>query len=457
MADTFKGIITADGKKRQLPYGAVLDRPVSDKTLSEEGGFADAKVVGDNFAKADSETASLKEDIDNLTSWDLKGDIAYGKLPKNLVSVSKTTLTTIKSIKSINGVATFEGDNVTFKNDTGKQGTYNIMFGEPFEIKESDYAYLMFNDLEAYGTVSTIALLDSNGNTISSTVQYITPTSTFWKLINSNDIKIYGISIDIPVPSYNKTVKFYIGLGTDTRYPTYEPRYQSRIAINNDKMFGKTFLSYGDSQTAQGKWQPYVADALNMKSVVFGFGGYPVAQVNPSNIGWSLSSDFLLNELEKKIQECNPDIITVMGLTNDFNYDGTDDMNNITIGDNESTDLKTVKGALKAIVAYIQNRHPEITVVLMSPCGGLTKQAGKNISTPLKNANGYTLADFAKATKEIAEWIGVPFIDVYGCGITIYNSATYIEDGVHMNSEQGAKLVANKVINGLKSIMPAVN
>ena len=66
MADTFKGIITADGKKRQLPYGAVLETPVSDTTLSEEGGFADAKAVGDKFAKVDSETASLKEDIDNV-------------------------------------------------------------------------------------------------------------------------------------------------------------------------------------------------------------------------------------------------------------------------------------------------------------------------------------------------------------------------------------------------------
>lgn len=68
MADTFKGIITADGKKRQLPYGAVLETPVSDKTLSEEGGFADAKSVGDKFAKVDSETASLKEDLSNLFS-----------------------------------------------------------------------------------------------------------------------------------------------------------------------------------------------------------------------------------------------------------------------------------------------------------------------------------------------------------------------------------------------------
>ncbi len=65
MADTFKGIITADGKKRQLPYGAVLETPVSDTTFSKEGGFADSKAVGDKFAKVDSETASLKEDIVN--------------------------------------------------------------------------------------------------------------------------------------------------------------------------------------------------------------------------------------------------------------------------------------------------------------------------------------------------------------------------------------------------------
>lgn len=67
MADTFKGIITADGKKRQLPYGAVLETPVSDTTLSEEGGFADSKAVGDKFAKVDSETTSLKEDLDDLS------------------------------------------------------------------------------------------------------------------------------------------------------------------------------------------------------------------------------------------------------------------------------------------------------------------------------------------------------------------------------------------------------
>lgn len=65
MADTFKGIITADGKKRQLPYGSVLDKPASDETLSIQGAFADAKAVGDKFKTVKAETDSLKEDLSN--------------------------------------------------------------------------------------------------------------------------------------------------------------------------------------------------------------------------------------------------------------------------------------------------------------------------------------------------------------------------------------------------------
>ena len=65
MADTFKGIITADGKKRQLPYGSILELPVSDETLSIQGAFADSKVVGNNFKKVKAETDSLKEDLGN--------------------------------------------------------------------------------------------------------------------------------------------------------------------------------------------------------------------------------------------------------------------------------------------------------------------------------------------------------------------------------------------------------
>ena len=66
MADTFKGIITADGKKRQLPYENVLKTPVSDETLSIQGAFADAKAAGDKFKEVKVETDSLKEETNSL-------------------------------------------------------------------------------------------------------------------------------------------------------------------------------------------------------------------------------------------------------------------------------------------------------------------------------------------------------------------------------------------------------
>ena len=78
MADTFKGIITADGKKRQLPYNAVAETPVSDETLSIQGAFADSKAAGDKFKEVKVETDSLKEDIGDLEN------LKYRELYDNL-------------------------------------------------------------------------------------------------------------------------------------------------------------------------------------------------------------------------------------------------------------------------------------------------------------------------------------------------------------------------------------
>lgn len=91
MTDTFKGIITADGKKRQLPYGSVLETPVSDETLSVEGGFADAKVTGDKFKEVKAETDSLKEDI--TRSKEAIKDLSDKKITKFYASnLVETTL-----------------------------------------------------------------------------------------------------------------------------------------------------------------------------------------------------------------------------------------------------------------------------------------------------------------------------------------------------------------------------
>ena len=155
MADTFKGIITADGKKRQLPYGSVLETPVSDKTLEIEGAFADSKEVGERFAKVNETTDSLKEDIStkitkfyasnqgeaHITDSDngkIQDMMIYGKssqdgtpTPENPVEIKSVVNPTIKLLgsnilKMMDGEYQNGGVTVTVSNGVVKlKGTAN--------------------------------------------------------------------------------------------------------------------------------------------------------------------------------------------------------------------------------------------------------------------------------------------------------------------------------------------
>lgn len=67
MAESILKIHTQNGDV-PVGYPGLADKPVSDKTLSVDGAFADAKVVGNNFKKTKAETDSLKEDLAAETS-----------------------------------------------------------------------------------------------------------------------------------------------------------------------------------------------------------------------------------------------------------------------------------------------------------------------------------------------------------------------------------------------------
>ena len=64
MAESILKIHTQNG---DIPVGypGLADKPISDKTLSKEGAFADSKAVGDKFKQVKTETNSLKEDLSN--------------------------------------------------------------------------------------------------------------------------------------------------------------------------------------------------------------------------------------------------------------------------------------------------------------------------------------------------------------------------------------------------------
>lgn len=64
MAESILKIHTQNG---DIPVGypGLANKPISDKTLSKEGAFADSKAVGDRFKEVNAETDSLKEDLSN--------------------------------------------------------------------------------------------------------------------------------------------------------------------------------------------------------------------------------------------------------------------------------------------------------------------------------------------------------------------------------------------------------
>ena len=93
MSDTFKGIVTADGKKRQLPYRNILDIPISDPSLTVDGGFADAAAVGKKIKKTDDDVASLKEDLDSLPHM--------VKLYQNAISQGNITESNIRLLSDL--------------------------------------------------------------------------------------------------------------------------------------------------------------------------------------------------------------------------------------------------------------------------------------------------------------------------------------------------------------------
>ena len=114
MADSILKIRTQDGDK-PIGYPGLADKPVSDKTLSVEGAFADSKAVGDKFAKVDSETASLKEDIEGIT---------------------KKHVNLLENLQFYPGeFYTYESHNVSENSDFGRFELFNIKANEIYYFK----------------------------------------------------------------------------------------------------------------------------------------------------------------------------------------------------------------------------------------------------------------------------------------------------------------------------------
>lgn len=167
--------------------------------------------------------------------------------------------------------------------------------------------------------------------------------------------------------------------------------------------FGKILCTYGDSITAQQTWQDYVQRELGFsKYYNHGVGGRRLM---------AMATDECLAEITEDF-----DVILVMGGTNDWVQDRTIGAEN-DINTDDQTFTGTFYGGLNALMKKLTTKYPTKRIVFMTQTpvknsNGENFFLKKGSADGLKNSNGNTTRDFAKATLNACGNNHVPCIDL---------------------------------------------
>ena len=307
---------------------------------------------------------------------------------------------------------------------------YLFPFGKTLSEIGSGYTnfkvYLNSESISGY-----FQLVKEDGTTVNGNYSFNTTTYNLNNVVNPNlvrGIKIhcYSAASEIVITAFGMT---FNGLAVDT----FETGNTSNV--NPSSWSGKKWVAYGDSITYGGLWERIVVKRTGLLLTNAGLASSCVADVATSTVA-SFTDSTRISALPT-----DADVITIMGGTNDYGSD-------VPIGDIPTTtpyDKTTFIGALCETIKLIQTQCPTALIVIMSNIGG-RGTAGVSGEIPPRNTIGLASSDYALAAEKVADFMGVPFIDVHRCGINPINRTLYIEDSVHPN-EAGVKLIARKVID----------
>lgn len=195
---------------------------------------------------------------------------------------------------------------------------------------------------------------------------------------------------------------------------------------------GKTWCSLGDSITAQGIWQGYVVNELGLTHVNCGIGS--------TSLSGKSSTAFWQDTRLNAVKETNADIVTILGGANDLVLNsviGTEAELSKALAEK---DTSTFIGAYSYIVENLLTWKPTLEVMILGTTWA------HNDGTDYSDTVTYT--DFSDACKKVAEYYGLPFVDLHGqCGFnkfTMGNSPynIYSNDNIHPNDLGGRKIAS---------------
>ena len=159
-----------------------------------------------------------------------------------------------------------------------------------------------------------------------------------------------------------------------------------------DILKGKTFTVIGDSYLAgNGLDKNLVWPALLAKKYDMVFNNYGM---NGSTMSNYVTTNNPMVVRYANMTNNNPDIVIIEGGRNDYNK-------NVPIGENGSTDTKTMKGAARFLITKIQEKYPNALIICLTvwEVGGNTNSAGNYCS------------DYGKALLEVCADMNVPCIN----------------------------------------------
>lgn len=208
-------------------------------------------------------------------------------------------------------------------------------------------------------------------------------------------------------------------------------------ASKKNSLNGKIWCSFGDSITSREMWQGYVVEELKITHINCG--------VSSTCLSGSEANAFWQDIRLQEIKNANADIVTILGGANDLTKNPVIG----TAADIKSKDVSTFIGAYSYIIENLLTWKPSLEIIILGTTWA------HNDGTD--HSDVVTYSDFSNACKLVAEYYGLPFVDLHAnlgfneftMGNNPYN--VYSSDHIHPN-ELGAKKIANMVIAKMKEI-----
>lgn len=197
------------------------------------------------------------------------------------------------------------------------------------------------------------------------------------------------------------------------------------------------WLSYGDSITDHGLWQPIVLEQLAFRHIDAGISG--------SRVSGSWPHAFWNEERLEAVRAADPDFITIMGGTNDFYSDvplGGEEQFTLAL---EEKDLSSYLGAYSYLIENLLAWKSDLKLILITPPPNISKYVSDK-----QNLLGLTIDHYADACRRLADHYHLPLVDLYTIAYDRDTLMADYPDGVHPNP-QGAAKIAELVVEAFRA------